>query len=270
MRKSVGTLALRLADAGESAPFRDKVAEALSGLNAADARAALLAALPPAPARLASAIAGGLAATPDGAAILLQAVVEGKASPRLLQEPVVVLRLAALKRPEIKARVEVLTAGLPPADAALSAMLRKRADAYAKARPDAAAGAKLYAQHCAACHQIGGVGAKVGPQLDGIGARGLDRLLEDVLDPNRNVDHAFRATSLVLKNGQALTGLVLREEGEVIVLADAQGKEQRVEKAAVGERTVSPLSPMPANWAEQIPEKDFHDLMAYLLGQRGK
>ena len=71
-------------------------------------------------------------------------------------------------------------------------------------------------------------GPKIGPQLDGIGVRGLDRLLEDVLDPNRNVDQAFRATTLTLKNGQSLTGLVLREEGAVIVLADAQGKEQRI------------------------------------------
>ena len=44
----------------------------------------------------------------------------------------------------------------------------------------------------------------------------------------------------------------------------------RVDKAQVETREVSPLSPMPANWAEQIPAKDFHDLMAYLLSQRPK
>ena len=58
---------------------------------------------------------------------------------------------------------------------------------------------------------------QIGPQLDGIGIRGLDRLLEDTLDPNRNVDQAFRATTLVLKNGQILSGLVLREEGAIVV-----------------------------------------------------
>jgi hypothetical protein len=25
---------------------------------------------------------------------------------------------------------------------------------------------------------------------------------------------------------------------------------------------------MPANWADQVPEKEFHHLMAYLLSQR--
>lgn len=270
MAKVVNTVALRLADASESIAFREKVAAALAGLNVPEARMALLDALPTAPARLQSAIAAGLAATPEGASALLDAIAAGKASPRVLQERAAEVKLTTLKRPDLAERVKALTAGLPPADAQLTKLLRTRATGYTKSKHDAAAGQKVYEKHCAACHQIAGKGAKVGPQLDGIGARGLDRLLEDVLDPNRNVDQTFRATNLTLKNGQTLTGLVLREEGEVIVLADNQGKEQRVEKSQVAEREVSPLSPMPANWAEQIPEREFQDLLAYLLAQRGK
>ena len=115
---------------------------------------------------------------------------------------------------------------------------------------------------------IGQQGAKIGPQLDGIGNRGLDRLLEDIIDPNRNVDQAFRLTTLNLNNGRIVSGLVLREEGEVLVLADSQGKEVRVDKKNIEERTVSQLSPMPANLIEQIPEADFYNLMAFLLEQR--
>jgi putative heme-binding domain-containing protein len=269
-KMSVGTLALRLIDASESVTFRDKVAQWLASINVAEARAALLNALPTAPARLASTIAAGLASSADGATALLDAVAAGKASPRLLHERPVQVKLDALKRPEIAERVKKLTAGLPPADAAIAALLRKRSAAYGKAKPDVAAGRKVFEKSCATCHQIAGQGAKIGPQLDGIGIRGLDRLLEDVLDPNRNVDQSFRATTLTLKNGQSLSGLVLREEGAVIVLADAQGKEQRVSKEQIAEREISPLSPMPANWADQIAEKDFHDMMAYLLEQKGK
>src|SRR5205085_1121100 len=129
---------------------------------------------------------------------------------------------------------------------------------FAAARADAQVGIKVFEKHCAACHQIAGKGAKVGPQLDGIGIRGLDRLLEDLIDPNRNVDQAFRATTLVLRSGQIISGLVLREEGEVVVLADAQGKEVRYTKSMIEERTVSQLSPMPANLMDQIPEADFY------------
>ena len=113
-------------------------------------------------------------------------------------------------------------------------------------------------------------GAKIGPQLDGIGVRGLDRILEDILDPNRNVDQAFRATTLALKDGKNLMGLVLRQEGQVVVMADEKGKEVRVNVDDIDTRRQSLLSPMPANFDQAIPEKDFYDLMAYLLSQRAK
>jgi len=105
-------------------------------------------------------------------------------------------------------------------------------------------------------------------QLDGVGIRGLDRLLEDTLDPNRNVDQAFRSTNLALKNGQTVTGLLLKEEGEILVLADQQGKELRIPKGSVEERSNSQMSSMPANLVDQIPEAEFYSLIAYLLEQR--
>ncbi len=139
---------------------------------------------------------------------------------------------------------------------------------FAKAKHDLARGASVFEKNCAACHQLAGKGARIGPQLDGVGVRGPERLLEDVLDPNRNVDQAFRVTSLNLKDGRVVSGLLLREEGETLVLADAQGKEVRVAQGDVEERAVSQLSPMPANWSDQIPEAEFADLLAYLLAQR--
>ncbi len=147
-------------------------------------------------------------------------------------------------------------------------LLVARRDIYLKAKPDIDKGAKVFEKSCAICHRIADKGQKIGPQLDGIGIRGLDRLLEDVLDPNRNVDQAFRSTKIQTKGGKLIGGLVLREEGEVIVLADDQGKEVRIEKKDVDERSLTQLSPMPANFATQISEDDLNHLMAYLLTQR--
>ena len=159
---------------------------------------------------------------------MLDAIAAGKASARLLQDRAVELRLVATGLPEVTERIDALRSGLPPADVRLNELLEARRTGYAASGHDSAAGAKAFETHCAACHQIGGKGAKVGPQLDGVGVRGLDRLLEDILDPNRNVDQAFRTTQLALKDGQLVSGLLLREEGAVLVLADAQGKEVRV------------------------------------------
>ena len=104
-----------------------------------------------------------------------------------------------------------LTKGLPPADQKIQELIAARHKSFETAKPDAEAGAKVFEKNCAVCHTLANKGAKVGPQLDGVGIRGLDRLLEDVLDPNRNVDQAFRLTILNLKDGKVVRGLLLRK-----------------------------------------------------------
>ena len=222
------------------------------------------------PYRHAVAIATGLATSKEGADLLFAAVKAGQASPRLLQEKAVLDRLRATRVRDLDRRVKELTAGLPSVEQRVNRLIGERAVGYRRAKPDVGAGKKVFAANCAACHQIGGQGGKVGPNLDGIGNRGPDRLLEDVLDPNRNVDAAFRATTLNLLDGRALTGLLVREEGAVLVLADAEGKEQRIPKADVERRATTAMSPMPANFGEKLKEDEFYQLLAYLLELRVK
>jgi putative heme-binding domain-containing protein len=257
-----------LEDAGEAIPFREKAAYALAAINQPAAQAELLKALAAAPERLAVAIAAALAGSRPGAEGLLGAVAAGKASAKLLQEPAVVPRLQAADVKGLTERLAQLTRDLPPADKRVQELLDRRRAGFARAKADPGVGARVFEKNCANCHQLANKGAKIGPQLDGVGIRGLDRLLEDILDPNRNVDQAFRLTTLVLAKGQLVSGLLLREEGQVLVLADNQGKEVRVPKDAVDERTVSQLSPMPADLAAQIPEADFYHLVAFLLTQQ--
>lgn len=258
--------------ADPAAPFlvREKSIQALAGTNQPDARTALVTVLPTAPARVATVIAVSLAGSPDGATALLDAVKAGKASPRLLQDRAVSTKLLSLEGGRFRPRVDELTRGLPSADQRLVELIKSRGERFRAAKPDLELGKKAFATHCAACHQVAGVGAKIGPQLDGIGNRGADRLLEDVLDPNRNVDAAFRATTLQLADGRTLTGLLLREEGKTLVLADPAGKEVRIPADDVDKRSLSALSPMPANFDTTVPEAEFFHLLAFLLEQRVK
>jgi putative heme-binding domain-containing protein len=266
--KHAGTLGKVLSDAATSYPVREHAAGLLARANQPATRAALLAAMPAAPARLQNSIAAGMVLTREGAEQLLAAVAAGKASARLLTEKAVSVRLLSLRLPDLRKKLAKLTAGLPAADARLAQLIESRRKGYLAAKTDAVKGAAVFEKHCGNCHQVAGKGAKIGPQLDGIGLRGLERLLEDVLDPNRNVDQAFRLTEITTVKGQVIPGLLLREEGAVLVLADSQGKEVRVRAADVDKRTTSQVSPMPANLAEQIAEADFYHLMAYLLSLR--
>jgi putative heme-binding domain-containing protein len=265
-RRHIGLFSDLLEDAAEPMPIREHVAFVLAGINSPEASAELVKSLAVAPARLQNAIATGLATSLQGAEKLLDAVAAGKASTRLLQEGAVPRRLE--QHAKLKQRIAVLTKGLPSVDQRMQDLINRRREGFGKASIDVAAGMRIFEKSCAICHQVGGKGAKVGPNLDGVGNRGLDRLLEDIIDPNRNVDQAFRSTTLSLKNGQIVSGLVLREEGEVVIVADALGKEVRITKNSIDERNVSQLSPMPANLVVQIPEPDFYNLLSYLLSLR--
>ncbi len=265
---SVATLGRLVRDPAEPAEIREQAASLLAGTGKPEARAILVEALGTAPARLQTAIATGLAQDRPGAEALLAAVAAGKASARPLGERGVAVRLEASGVPDLKARLDALLKDLPPADRRVQAVIEGRRSTFLAAGGDASKGATVFEKNCAACHQLEGRGAKVGPQLDGVGLRGVDRLLEDTLDPNRNVDQAFRVTTLALDDGRIVSGLLLRQDGEVLVLADAKGQEVRVAASAVDDRKLSQLSPMPANLADQIDEADFRHLLAYLLARR--
>jgi putative heme-binding domain-containing protein len=165
----------------------------------------------------------------------------------------------------LKERVDKLTQGLPPIDKQIEELINKRRAAVQKEKPDVAIGKELFKKHCAICHQVANEGTKIGPQLDGIGVRGLDRLLEDILDPSRNVDPLFRSTTVNLGDGRSLSGLFLREDGNTLVFADNQGKEFTVRKDQIDQRTTSPLSAMPANVLDALNDQEFSALMSYLL-----
>ncbi|MEO1088575.1 MAG: c-type cytochrome, partial [Acidobacteriota bacterium] len=221
-----------------------------------------------APAELATFVARGLSWSNDGGEALLATIEQGKASPLLLLDPVVSHELKFRAVDNKDQRLASLKKNLPTIDESNRALMEERKAAFASATPDPAHGREVFRKNCGACHQIAGEGAKIGPQLDGVGIRGLDRLMEDTLDPDRNVDQAFRKSIFLMDDGSVVSGLVLREEGEVIVVADVDGRERQLPADEVDERQDSTLSPMPSDVARKLPAGDFVDLMAYLLAQR--
>ncbi|EMI23331.1 PVC-type heme-binding CxxCH protein [Rhodopirellula europaea] len=129
---------------------------------------------------------------------------------------------------------------------------------------DAVKGKAVFTKHCQTCHQLRGEGSLVGPQLDGAITRSVERLLEDVVLPDRNIDQAFRTQSLLLDDGRVLVGLVASQDDELIRLTTSDGKTQEVRVDSVEAQQASQRSLMPNNLAELMTERELVDLMAYL------
>ncbi len=266
-KRHVDLLGRILNTIGEAAAMCDYVAELLGRVGNDRAVDVLVTRLRTAPAPLAVNIAVALVGSQAGGARLIEEVAAGKASPQLLAHPHI-NRVLLTKLPDAKERVETLTRGLATPEQRIEQLMTARKAGYAKAKNDTQRGAQIFEKTCSVCHRVGSVGQKIAPDLDGIGVRGLDRLLEDTLDPSRNVDQAFRTTIIELDDGVTLTGLVREPGGAVFTLIDSTGKPVTVRKDEVKEQRLSNLSPMPSNIAEELPEQDFYDLLAFLLAQR--
>jgi putative heme-binding domain-containing protein len=269
--RAIAPLSAILADASLPKATREQAAQQLSRIDRADARAALLGQLKSSPESVALLIAAGLAGNKASAGALLSEIRNGRASATLLREPTVVDRLKSSGLADVDKQIAELTAGLSPKDNRIEKLIAERRTNFLAGKFDPAAGRAVFAKSvCANCHKIGDVGKTLGPGLDGIGSRGLDRLLEDTLDPSRNVDVAFRTVTIETDAGQILSGFGLREEGKELVLSDAGGQPVRVPLANIVDRTQTALSPMPSNMIEQMPERDYDALLAYLLSLKDK
>ena len=95
----------------------------------------------------------------------------------------------------------------------------------------------------------------------------MDRLVEDIIDPNRNIDVAFHYSIAALKDGRVITGLKRREVDQTVVFATIEGKEIVIQKSEIENqvKVKSPASIMPTGFGQAIPASDFRDLLEYLL-----
>lgn len=262
---AVTGLVERMARSTTAQPNRERLGVVLAEANDPAAQAALAEAFKTVPTRVQQRWANALATSADGAETLLTAAEQGAVARSLLSLAGLRNRIRAAQPRDWEARLNKLTQDLPADSAVRQQLIDARKASFQTAKADHANGATVYAQVCAVCHQLGGQGALVGPQLDGIGNRGLERVLEDILDPNRNVDHAFRSQIIVLKDGEIVTGLLRREEGALLIVVDSTGKEFSLEKSQIASRRESDTSLMPDNLGEALTEAQLRDLVSYLL-----
>jgi putative heme-binding domain-containing protein len=268
--ENLAALAPLIGDATVPLELRNQIAHSLVDRQTNDSHAVVLEVLRTAPYRVQVKLAQNLAGSAGSAESLLDIIEHGQAPPQLLLDRTVKDKLAAAKPERVDERIKRLCQNLSPASEQIQKLIDQRRAGYAALKAKAAEGAQVFTKNCAVCHSLDGHGGMVGPQLDGVGGRGLERLVEDVLDPSRNVDRAFRTHIITLKDGDVVSGLPRREEGELLILADSNGKETSIPIKNIEARRESETSLMPDNFGEVIPAEDFNNLMAFLLSKGSK
>jgi len=148
-------------------------------------------------------------------------------------------------------------------------------EAYLKGDPEE--GKKLFWDTsspvaCGKCHTVGDQGGKVGPNLTGIGAvYPLKFFVKAILDPSADIATGFETVMVATTDRQFITGLVVSETKDTLVLSDPRdkkGKVTTIPKNKIKRRAIQPLSMMPGNYAEIMTVKQLHNILAYLTTLR--
>jgi putative membrane-bound dehydrogenase-like protein len=136
---------------------------------------------------------------------------------------------------------------------------------------DAPAGRRLFysavGSRCGICHQHGGQGGTIGPDLTYVGGRvSKERLLTSILQPSQEIAPRHQSWTLVTRDGKTLTGLRLTESGDdgSEEYVDSAGNEFQLASEAIESRSPSTVSIMPDGLEKLISIDDLRDLMTFL------
>ncbi len=142
------------------------------------------------------------------------------------------------------------------------------------AEGDAANGHEVAKRVCFVCHKLHGEGADVGPDLSGVGRSSLEALLHNLIDPNEVVGNGYGTTEVELKDGRSVTGRIVEDAPSRLRLVASGPIEHVLARSEIAEVNGQPairtseLSLMPEG-LEQMPDRDFRDLIWYLLNPPG-
>ncbi|MBP7951000.1 MAG: ThuA domain-containing protein [Verrucomicrobiales bacterium] len=145
---------------------------------------------------------------------------------------------------------------------------KEKAALIARLRPevtkpgDAAKGKLIFAAACAICHQFGGTGTAVGPNLTGMGSHGAAELLGHVVDPNREVDPSFWQWNITKKNGETHAGIIVSENAADLTLRSQTG-DVEIHKADIASRENTRRSLMPEG-LEGLGADALRDILSYI------
>ncbi len=201
-----------------------------------------------------------LCRTKTGAAKIMAKAEAGKLEPELRETASAALHASAVE--DIRNRADKLYPLRAAADAKPLPPMRQ----LAKRLGDSHKGRLVFATNgtCVKCHLVNGEGKEVGPNLSEIGAK-LSRLAlyESILFPSAAISHNFEAYTVVLANGNVISGLLVNRTAESIAIkgADAITHTYRV---GVEEIKQQPISLMPADLQKGMTADDLVNVVEYL------
>ncbi len=233
--------------------------ESLDAVAGDETVTALISAWPKLSPRVRIATADILVKRPERAAVLLNGI-KSKTVAQTDLSVAQVARLLNSSDPKVKAlAAEVLVAPAAQREAAIEAM-----KAALSLKGDLTRGHAIYAARCISCHRAGNEGHAVGPDLVTVRNGGPEKILTNILDPNREVAPNYIAYMVDTKDGENVLGIVTSDTPASITLREAYGKETSIPRDKIKKISSQRKSLMPEGLEVGLKPQDFADLLEFV------
>jgi putative membrane-bound dehydrogenase-like protein len=129
---------------------------------------------------------------------------------------------------------------------------------------DVAHGRKIYEERCISCHRLGGEGFALGPDLVTVKNTGKEKILVNILDPNREVRPDYISYLVETKDDESTIGLIVNETATAVTLRQAYGKESVINRSDIKKMQSQGQSLMPEGLEAGMQQQDLADLIGYI------
>ncbi len=215
-----------------------------------------------------------------------QAVERSDLIKRLLASPtsaLVLVRALDEGRTPASVRADVLTASLALPDASVRDLFERflpdeqrvkrlgttiRPEQVLSLKGNVERGRELFkaeAMQCIKCHRIGNTGSTLGPDLSQIGKKMTRaQILENILEPSKNIDPPYITYVVEMTNGKLVTGLLVKRTDDEVVIKSVGDKEERVPAKLIASLVALKFSLMPEQLLRDLTAEQAADLVDFL------
>lgn len=150
-----------------------------------------------------------------------------------------------------------------------AAYFRRIEAATAAGGGDPSDGQVVYEDNCSYCHILNGEGEEAGPDLTGVGSKGIAFLEDAILNPAKTITEGYETHVVIENDGRQTKGLLMRDDPDEIDIVKDTGDIVTIARGDIKEITIDKtISVMPADINEALTVKDFQDLLSYLMLQK--
>ena len=130
---------------------------------------------------------------------------------------------------------------------------------------DANRGRALFAQRCASCHHLSGIGNQVGPDLVSRRTMGREAILSAILQPSAEIAPHHNTAVVISKEGDVYMGVLRNENEACVTVVEPGGRAVVIPRTNIDRLQPQPWSLMPDGLEQNLNVQGVADIIEFIV-----